>query len=77
MKNENLTITNWEEYVRPDHVVISLSNGRELKIKKQQKAGGQKAYQTILTLLDNMNSDKRAENAILNLVNVMSNNLNK
>jgi glycerol-3-phosphate O-acyltransferase len=77
MSNENLTIKDWQEYVKPDHVIINLSNGKDLKISKQHIKGGMRAYQIVLTLLDNMSRDKRAENAMLQIVNTMSNNLSK
>ena len=73
--NENLTITDWNEFVNPDHVVLTLSNGKQLKIAKQNIKGGKNSYQAILTLLDNMGRDPKAMEAMLKLVNAMADRL--
>ena len=73
--NENLTITDWDEFVNPDHVVLTLSNGKQLKIAKQNIKGGKNSYQAILTLLDNMGRDPKAMEAMLKLVNAMTDRL--
>jgi len=69
--NENLTITDWDEFVNPDHVILTLSNGKQLKIAKQNIKGGKASYQAILTLLDNMDRNPKAMEAMLKLVNAM------
>ena len=69
--NENLTITDWDEFVSPDHVILTLSNGKQLKIAKQNIKGGKASYQAILTLLDNMDRNPKAMEAMLKLVNAM------
>ena len=71
MLNENLTITNWDEFVNPDYVLLTLSNGKKLKIAKQHIKGGKASYLAILTLLDNMDRNPKAMEAILKLVNMM------
>jgi len=73
--NENLTITDWDEFVNPDHVMLTLSNGKQLKIAKQNIKGGKNSYQAILTLLDNMGRDPKAMEAMLKLVNAMADRL--
>jgi hypothetical protein len=73
--NENLTITDWDEFVNPDHVVLTLSNGKQLKIAKQNIKGGKASYQAILTLLDNMGRNPKAMEAMLKLVNAMADKL--
>jgi len=73
--NENLTIKDWDEYVNPDYVLLTLSNDRKLKITKQNIKGGKHSYQIILTLLDNMSRDPKAMEAMLKLVNMMVNKL--
>ena len=73
--NENLTITDWDEFVNPDHVMLTLSNGKQLKIAKQNIKGGKNSYQAILTLLDNMGRDPKAMEAMLKLVNAMTDRL--
>ena len=73
--NENLTITDWDEFVNPDHVVLTLSNGKQLKIAKQNIKGGKASYQAILTLLDNMGRNPKAMEAMLKLVNAMADRL--
>jgi hypothetical protein len=73
--NENLTITDWDEFVNPDHVMLTLSNGKQLKIAKQNIKGGKASYQAILTLLDNMGRNTKAMDAMLKLVNAMADRL--
>jgi hypothetical protein len=73
--NENLTITDWDEFVNPDHVMLTLSNGKQLKIAKQNIKGGKASYQAILTLLDNMARNPKAMEAMLKLVNAMADRL--
>jgi hypothetical protein len=73
--NENLTITDWDEFVNPDHVMLTLSNGKQLKIAKQNIKGGKASYQAILTLLDNMGRNPKAMEAMLKLVNAMADKL--
>ena len=72
--NENTTIIDWDEYRNPDHVLLTLSNGKQLKITKQHIKGGKAAYQSVLTLLDNMESNPKAKEAMLKLVNAMISN---
>jgi hypothetical protein len=73
--NENLTITDWDEYVNPDYVILKLSNGKDLKISRQHIKGGKAAYQSILTLLDNMGTNPKAKEAMLTLINAMAQRL--
>ena len=73
--NENLTITDWDEFVNPDYVLLKLSNGKELKIAKQHIKGGKASYQAILTLLDSMDRNPKAMEAMLKLVNAMADKL--
>ena len=75
--NENLTITDWDEFRNPDHLLLTLSNGKQLKIAKQQIKGGRAAYESIITLLDNMESNPKAKEAMLKLVNAMASNLTR
>lgn len=75
--NENLTITDWDEYVNPDYVLLTLSNSKQLKIGKQHIKGGKASYQSILTLLDNMESNPKAKEIMLKLVDAMTSNLTR
>ena len=75
--NENLTITDWDEFVNPDYVLLTLSNGKQLKITKQHIKGGKASYQSILTLLDNMESNPKAKEIMLKLVDAMTSNLTR
>lgn len=72
---EDISITDWDEFVRPNYILLTLSNGKQLKIAQQQIRGGQNAYQSILTLLNNMGSNPKAKEAMLKLVNAMTSNL--
>jgi hypothetical protein len=40
--------TDWDEYVNPDYILVTLKNGRKLKIEKKHIKGGQRVYQAIL-----------------------------
>ncbi len=73
---EDISITNWNEYVNPDYIKLTLSNGKKLKIAKQQIKGGKAVYQSILTLLDSMESNPKAKAAMLTLVTAMVSSLN-
>jgi CRISPR/Cas system CSM-associated protein Csm4 (group 5 of RAMP superfamily) len=47
--NEASTVyTDWNEYVNPDYILVTLKNGRKLKIEKKHIKGGQRVYQAIL-----------------------------
>ena len=78
---EDVSITDWDEFVNPDYILLTLSNGKKLKISKQHIKGGKAAYQSILTLLGNMdhgmpaNLHIKAKSAMLALVNAMLTNL--
>ena len=74
---EDISIADWDEYVNPDYVLLTLSNGKQLKITKQQIKGGKASYQSILTLLDNMESNPKAKEAMLKLVDAMTSNLTR
>ena len=73
--NTGLSIADYDEYVNPDYVQITLSDGRKLEIKKKIVKGGQKMYQTILQALDDYKSNSKAKTFMDNLVNSMVNNL--
>jgi hypothetical protein len=68
---QQITITNWSEFVNPDYVIIELSNGSRLVVKKSHAKGGKAVYRAILTLLDNMDSDARAQAMLLQLLNTI------
>ena len=74
---EDISIADWDEYVNPDYVLLTLSYGKQLKITKQQIKGGKASYQSILTLLDNMESNPKAKEAMLKLVDAMTSNLTR
>ena len=74
---EDISIADWDEYVNPDYVLLTLSNGKQLKITKQHIKGGKASYQSILTLLDNMESNPKAKEAMLKLVDAMTSNLTR
>lgn len=72
---ESLTVTDWDEYVKPDYVLIKLSNGKSLKVDKKRVKGGARAYQMLLMGLDGYNDNKKAKQFIDSLVNQMTANL--
>jgi hypothetical protein len=74
-QNTGLSVTDFDEYVNPDYVEVTLSDGRKLELKKKNIKGGQKMYQTILQALDSYKSNPKAKTFMDSLVNAMINNL--
>ena len=74
-QNTGLSVTDFDEYVNPDYVEVTLSDGRKLQIKRKTMKGGQKMYQTILQALDSYKSNPKAKTFMDSLVNAMINNL--
>ena len=74
-QNTNLTVKDFDEYVRPDYVEVTLSNGRKLQIKRKNVQGGAKFYQAVLQALDNYNTNPKAKQFIDGIINAMINNL--
>ena len=70
--NENLTITDWDEFANPDYVLLKLSNGKKLEIHAKRITGGKAAYKLILSALDTMKTNPKAEKFILTLINKMA-----
>jgi hypothetical protein len=62
--------TDWEENVNPDYILVTLKNGRKLKIEKKRIKGGQRVYQAILQAF---NDEKHAVTD--KIVNAMTNQL--
>lgn len=62
--------TDWREYVNPDYILVTLKNGKKLKIEKKRIQGGQKVYQAILQAF---NDEKHAVTD--KLVNAMTKQL--
>ena len=69
--NEALKVyTDWEENVNPDYILVTLKNGKKLKIEKKRIKGGQQMYLAILKAFGDENhkiTDK--------IVNAMVNHL--
>lgn len=70
-EDEQLTVIDYDEFVNPDKVKITLSNKLKLEIEKKRIQGGAKAYQAILQSLDAYNDNPKAKAFIDNLVNGM------
>jgi len=49
--------TDWEENVNPDYILVTLKNGKKLKIEKKRIKGGQQMYRAILNAF---NDEKHA-----------------
>jgi hypothetical protein len=62
--------TDWEENVNPDYILVTLKNGKKLKIEKKRIKGGQQMY---LAILKAFNDDKHAITD--KIVTAMVNNL--
>lgn len=52
-----VTISSFEEYTNPDYVNVVFSDGRKATFGKKSIAGGAKAYQTLLQVLDSDRED--------------------
>ena len=69
--DEQLSVIDYDEFVNPDKVKITLSNKLKLEIEKKRVQGGVKTYQAILQSLDAYNDNPKAKLFIDNLVNAM------
>lgn len=65
----NLTVKDFDEFVNPDYVAVTLSNGKTIKISKKRISGGAKAYQAVLYALDNYKTNPIAKTWMDNVVN--------
>jgi hypothetical protein len=66
----SIVYTDWEENVNPDYILVTLKNGRKLKIEKKSIKGGQQMYRAILNAF---NDEKHAVTD--KIVNAMVNQL--
>ena len=57
VNEETAVYTDWEENVNPDYILVTLKNGKKLKIEKKRIKGGQQMY---LTILKAFNDEKHA-----------------
>ena len=48
MKQKSEIYKEWDEYVNPDYILVTLINGRKLQIGKKHIKGGKQMYQAIL-----------------------------
>lgn len=71
VKLTNNKSADYEEYVNPDYVLIKCTNDKVLKISKKKIVGGKKAYDMILTGLDNYTTNDKAKLFIDKLVEKM------
>lgn len=69
---EQLTIISWEEFVKPDFLLLHLSDGRTLQFTRSNAKGGKKVYHAICTLLDNMDTNPNAAAMLLRLINTIA-----
>jgi hypothetical protein len=54
--NESNTVyTDWDEYVNPDYILVTLKGGKKLKIAKKSIKGGSRIYQAILGAFNDNN----------------------
>lgn len=51
--NYQLTILDWVEFINPDHIVFTMSDYRQVTIRRTQILGGDAAYKWVQALLDN------------------------
>ena len=72
---EKLDVIEWDEFVKPDHLILSLSNGKELRIDRKYVAGGKDAYFKIIDALNDMDRNPKAKAFIQELISKMASNL--
>ena len=48
LNEETAVYKDWDEFVRPNYILVYLNNGKQLKIAEKNIKGGKQAYQTIL-----------------------------
>jgi hypothetical protein len=72
-----LVVTDFDEYVRPDYVEVTLSDNRKLRIHKKTVKGGAKFYQAVLHALDTYNENPKAKQFMDQIVNAMAKELDK
>jgi hypothetical protein len=71
LNEQQLTVKDYDEFLNPDHVIITLSNKLKLDIERKTIKGGVKTYRAILQSLDAYNDNPKAKSFIDNLVNDM------
>lgn len=64
-----LKITGWDEFVNPDYIEIRTDNGKKLTISKKRVVGGQRAYNIILTLCQEMHRNPKAKSTMEQFIN--------
>lgn len=69
--NEQLGVAEYDEYVNPAYIELTLTDGRKLKIDRKYVKGGKQAYEAILYFLENMDRNPKAMIAILTIVQQM------
>ena len=72
---EELDVIEWDEFVKPDYLMLSLSNGKKLRIDRKYVAGGKAAYFKVIDALDDMDRNPKAKAFIKELVSKMASNL--
>jgi hypothetical protein len=54
MKNDITPIySDWEEYVNPDYIKVTLNNGKKIEIAKKRITGGKRVYELFLLAFQN------------------------
>jgi hypothetical protein len=74
-ESKELDVIEWDEYIKPDYLMLSLSNGKKLRIDRKYVAGGKNAYFQIIDMLENMKRNPKAKAAVRTLVMQMASNL--
>ena len=55
LKEEAPIYKDWDEFVKPDYILVTLKNGKKLKIDKFNYKGSSSVYQAILKAFNNNN----------------------
>ena len=66
-----LSVVEYDEYIKPDYVEITLTDGRQLKVEKKRVKGRHKTYTMIVDALEAYNKNSSAKRFIDSLVNSM------
>ena len=55
INEESAIYKDWDEFVRPDYILVHLKNGKKIKIEKNKLKGSGKVYQAILQAFNDNN----------------------
>lgn len=75
LESDDLDVVEWDQFVKPEHIILTLSNGNTLRIDKKRVKGGTAAYYKIIDMLEAMPKNPKARESVKELVKQMLGNL--